>query len=162
NKMICASNLRQIGIAAHNYHNDNNRLPPGVYGPVRANGGNTVYDDNRGPHVGCLVPLLPYLEQDNLFMSLWATQQTYPTPSMPYAPSQPLKIEIGIERVAWWFYVGNLQPLTGQVGLKMFKCPSDLVDEQTTDEAIATLIVGNGIIDHVHVHGLNVYGRTSY
>jgi len=26
NKMLCASNLRQIGIASHNYHNDYNRL----------------------------------------------------------------------------------------------------------------------------------------
>ena len=28
NKMICASNLKQLGIAAHNYHSDFDRLPP--------------------------------------------------------------------------------------------------------------------------------------
>src|SRR5260221_10094031 len=28
-KMKCGSNLRQIGIALHNYHNDYLRLPPG-------------------------------------------------------------------------------------------------------------------------------------
>src|SRR5258708_36078108 len=66
NKMLCASNLRQIGIAAHNYHNDFNKLPPGYYGPVRANGGSTNYDVNRGPSVGFLVPLLPYMDTDNL------------------------------------------------------------------------------------------------
>ena len=34
NKMLCASNMRQIILAAHNYHNDYNRLPPGYYGPI--------------------------------------------------------------------------------------------------------------------------------
>src|SRR5690349_18096255 len=81
NKMICASNLRQLGIAAHDYHTDYAKLPPGYYGPVRANGGNTTYAVNRGPHLGCLVALLPYLEQDNLLKALRDSQQTYPLPA---------------------------------------------------------------------------------
>src|SRR5262245_35135820 len=66
-RMQCGSNLRQLGIAAHNYHNDYLRLPPGYYGPMAANGGTNVADIDplRGPWFGCLVTLLPYLEQDN-------------------------------------------------------------------------------------------------
>src|SRR5215204_5752032 len=73
NKMICASNLRQIGVASHNYHTDYGKLPPGYYGPLHRNGGTNVSPDaspQRGPWVGCLVPLLPYLEGDNLYKQL--------------------------------------------------------------------------------------------
>src|SRR5438128_6330456 len=74
NKMLCGSNLRQIGIASHNYHNDFSKLPCGLYGPVRADGSTAVAPNtalNRGPWAGCLVPLLPYFEQDSLFKVLY-------------------------------------------------------------------------------------------
>src|SRR4051812_12634467 len=73
NKMLCASNLRQLAVAAHNYHNDFGKLPPGYYGPMSQNGGTNVAPDtafNRGPWVGGLVVLLPYIEQDNVFKQL--------------------------------------------------------------------------------------------
>src|SRR5262252_7759000 len=59
NKMLCGSNLRQIGIASHNYHGDFNKLPPGFYGPVKSFGATNIDPTpniNRGPWVGCLVP----------------------------------------------------------------------------------------------------------
>jgi len=54
---------------------------PVNYGPLRANGGNTTFNAARGPHLGSLVALLPYLEQDNLFQNLRDSQQTYPIPA---------------------------------------------------------------------------------
>ena len=54
----CSNNLKQIGLAAHNYHDTKGHFPPGIgYTPLAANG---VW----GQH---LFHLLPHLEQGNLY-----------------------------------------------------------------------------------------------
>ncbi len=53
----CKNNLKQLGIALHNYHDVNSKLP---FGEGFPNGG---YGGRR--HSG-FVPLLPYIEQGNL------------------------------------------------------------------------------------------------
>jgi prepilin-type N-terminal cleavage/methylation domain-containing protein/prepilin-type processing-associated H-X9-DG protein len=60
NRMLCGSQLRQLGIAMHNYHNDYNRLVEGVPPYLTP------------PGYGCcwgtwMMPILPYIEQDALF-----------------------------------------------------------------------------------------------
>jgi prepilin-type N-terminal cleavage/methylation domain-containing protein len=52
NRMLCGSNLKQLGIACHNYHNDYNVLPP-----------SRVAND----YLTWAALLLPYIEQDNLY-----------------------------------------------------------------------------------------------
>src|SRR5688572_17266819 len=59
-RIECANNIKQLALAAHNYHDVNGKFPPGVYqlsfaGMPRFRG------------VSLFVYLLPYLEQDNLF-----------------------------------------------------------------------------------------------
>src|SRR5262249_1370369 len=55
----CLNNLKQIALAAHNYHGDHGQLPVGARLPVyvgdRPTGGTNLW-----------VELLPYVEQDNL------------------------------------------------------------------------------------------------
>jgi type II secretory pathway pseudopilin PulG len=60
-RIKCAGNLKNVGLALHNYENTHGRFPPGgVEGPYRAIGvTNSVYH-GRGPF------LLPYLEQQAL------------------------------------------------------------------------------------------------
>jgi prepilin-type N-terminal cleavage/methylation domain-containing protein/prepilin-type processing-associated H-X9-DG protein len=58
NKMLCGSNLRQIGIALHNYHNDYNKLPCGGI-----TDGNCCATESRETWT---ISLLPYVEQDAL------------------------------------------------------------------------------------------------
>jgi prepilin-type N-terminal cleavage/methylation domain-containing protein/prepilin-type processing-associated H-X9-DG protein len=113
NKMICASNMRQIMIAAHNYHTDFAKLPPGYYGPIPMD----VPDgpsSNDGPHVGLLAILLPYIEGDNLFKQF----QNEPTfrLSLPYTAP------------AWW--TSSILTTLATAKIKMFMCPSDDMDQK--------------------------------
>jgi prepilin-type processing-associated H-X9-DG protein len=65
NRMKCSNNLKQIGLALHNYHDTTNAMPPGTsqdqapWGPGAANWG-----------TNWMVYILPYMEQDNLWKSL--------------------------------------------------------------------------------------------
>src|SRR4029079_15438517 len=57
-RMKCANNLKQIGLAAHNYHDSNGHFPPGLgYYPISSNGafGTSWFH------------LLPHLEQGALY-----------------------------------------------------------------------------------------------
>src|SRR5262245_57504050 len=60
NRMSCSNNLKQIGLAFHMYHEDQNGLPP-----------------NRIERVATWpVLILPYMEQENLFRR-WDLNRTY-------------------------------------------------------------------------------------
>src|SRR5947209_4987952 len=63
-RLKCANNLKQMGLALHNYMDTNNGLPPnGTY----AWGGSAVVTTNAW---SALARLLPYVEQDNLFRAI--------------------------------------------------------------------------------------------
>ena len=54
-RLKCQNNLKQLGLATHNYHDANNELPPGWDYPTSW---------------GALGLVLPYIEQDNLYKSM--------------------------------------------------------------------------------------------
>jgi prepilin-type N-terminal cleavage/methylation domain-containing protein/prepilin-type processing-associated H-X9-DG protein len=66
-RMKCQSNLRQIGLALHSFHDSNGFLPPGMA---------TEGDHQDCYHTG-LTYLLPYLEQDNIFRLYRMDRQWY-------------------------------------------------------------------------------------
>jgi prepilin-type N-terminal cleavage/methylation domain-containing protein len=78
NRIKCANNLRQLGLAAHRFHDANEHLPPGVgYYPL-ACGAFGTYQFH----------LLPYLEQDNLYLDALGTV-AFPAPDGPRTVHYP-------------------------------------------------------------------------
>src|SRR5437870_11048837 len=67
-RMSCQNNLKQIGLAVHNYHDTEGLLPINRYGDYNASsafGGPYFYSSSWS----FLAVLLPYLEQSNLYQA---------------------------------------------------------------------------------------------
>jgi prepilin-type N-terminal cleavage/methylation domain-containing protein len=64
-RIKCANNLKQIGLALHNYHDTLNRFPPG-YIDGNTNPASTP-DNDVGPGWGWASLSLPYLEEQNVY-----------------------------------------------------------------------------------------------
>ena len=71
----CQNNLKQLGLACHNYHDANGSLPP-----VRINGGDGW--------ATWLVLILPYIEQDNVYR-LWDLSKKYAAQTPAAQQAQP-------------------------------------------------------------------------
>ena len=96
NRAQCQNNLKQLGLAAHNYHDTKGHFPPGIgyYPPASGAFGNYFFH------------LLPYVEQDSLYKSSLG-QVLFPP---PYGPTTV-------------YYPGNNNVYSRPV--KVYLCPSD-------------------------------------
>lgn len=108
-RLQCSNNLKQIGLAAHNYHSAYAVFPPGYEGPspnIHYQNPPTLspgWDTSGSPRwVGVLVFLLPYVEQDNIYKA------------MP--------IMSGSSQTVWW---ANPNWTMAATVIKTFQCPSD-------------------------------------
>jgi prepilin-type N-terminal cleavage/methylation domain-containing protein/prepilin-type processing-associated H-X9-DG protein len=121
-RMKCSNNLKQIGLALHNYHDTNNKLPPASQIPWWTG----VFDKDDFMDLGApfgpnwAVLLLPYIEQNNLY------QQGRPDlyPGVPITQgSRP-----GNTDKTWWTIVAT--------EVKIYQCPSDGNNSQHYTDAV--------------------------
>jgi prepilin-type N-terminal cleavage/methylation domain-containing protein/prepilin-type processing-associated H-X9-DG protein len=112
-RLQCQNNLHQLGLALHNYHDSNGKLPQGV---------NQTYPYQ---YWSWMAQVLPYVEQGNLYTKADSWARTG-TGSYPWWP--------------WGDFWNNPEtsppnPALGVV-LKSWRCPSDLrplVNQDTAD-----------------------------
>jgi prepilin-type processing-associated H-X9-DG protein/prepilin-type N-terminal cleavage/methylation domain-containing protein len=119
NRAKCQNNLRQIGLALHDYHAQRETFPPGVDDPNQSppNGYHTCWS--------WMATLLPYIEQENLWKQAddWAHSGSF---SQAY----------------WWPWGGALQtpPTPPNPALRqriaLYNCPSDARQLTTQFETI--------------------------
>jgi len=69
----CVNNLKQLAQAARAYHDQNGAFPPGLNVSPNSVDPNPIYNfpaPYRGPYVGCLAYLLPYIDQDPVYKQI--------------------------------------------------------------------------------------------
>jgi prepilin-type processing-associated H-X9-DG protein len=86
-RMACANNLKQLGLALHNYHGDHEKFPPGAVGPRGPS--YPQYASLKHHTLGTF--LLPYVEQDALGRQYRWDVSWFDPPNQPVVNTQ-LKI----------------------------------------------------------------------
>ena len=66
-RMQCSNNLKQFGLAMHNYHHARGRFPPGSAFLPGSGWSDVDWSANKGTW---LVYTLPYIEEDNLYAQI--------------------------------------------------------------------------------------------
>jgi prepilin-type N-terminal cleavage/methylation domain-containing protein len=124
----CKNNLKQIGLALHNFHDVYNRFPPsnimewhtelgrdGIGGATPTAG---YPDYTNSPNIGMLPQILPQIEQANLYQQMTTTKgfdDHYMTAGVVGSFKSP---------GSGWF--SNAATFTlAQTKMPMFECPSD-------------------------------------
>lgn len=138
-RMSCSNNLKQIMLAAHNFHDSYQYFPPGMnispnsvdpmdgYGPPSYAGTpfvNPLHD--QGPFLGSLVYLLPYVEQGNVMNLLLAQNPTWlsfttTAPAWAYS-TPPFDFQSGVPSAN---VNGTGIPPFALAHIKTYECPSD-------------------------------------
>jgi prepilin-type N-terminal cleavage/methylation domain-containing protein len=165
-RISCANNLKQIGLACHNYQSANDHLPPGM--------------DSEA--TGALVYLLPYLEQTARFNNF---VDNYMHGSDPFGRTDPAFVPGGDAIKAYYSDPLDRPPSTGtktvprppdlygtEGNMNNLQCPSNPSPQQYVTVLLATYY-GQGGTDYpayypqnAHVFsscpGCLVMGRSSY
>lgn len=84
-RMQCQNNLKQLGLALHNYHDAYKKFVYRSGGTQQGSTNDTLFDSNRGRRSGW-ISLMPFLEQGNLWNAVKAGEVNGSPPRPPEGP----------------------------------------------------------------------------
>jgi len=178
NRMSCQNNLKQLGLAAHNYHSAFSKFPPGNMNDPNINA--TQANLFNYQCIGPLVYLLPYMELGNIYSKMQVNMDptyapnppqdnNYNTGTTPWSVIQP-------NCAAYWNFGQWLNgPTSGapiadgdmiQIQPKSFMCPSDDITANPTVGVFVVEITfysgGSEYIEGGYFPGTQPTGRSNY
>jgi len=149
----CSNNLKQIGLAAHNFQTAYGRFPPGYLGPIPQGPSASGFTDAQ--YAGSLAYILPYMELSSISDLLDTDVAAHAGISV-----------LDITRVGdpWW---SRSQAWTlAQTKIGAFTCPSDMPYEKLGPFAMILFYMDGSTgtmlaVSFVGTEG-DVLGRTNY
>lgn len=163
-RMQCQNNMKQIGLATHNFESANGRFPTGYLGPAQQ-GGNTDFQwvteqFTSAPSISALGFIMPYMEMTQVYEPISTSRELNIDKTYHGVPTADLG------RYESWYSTGNgavnLWNPTGQYMLPGFLCPSDSPYSNTSGEVIFTSTWSPGSLQNLVFSGRTEAGRTNY
>ena len=122
-RMTCQKNIREIGLASHNFNSTYKRFPPGsqMTDRPKADGRIPQQNWNTDCGVGHLVYLFPYLEANVAYLPFQQWCELNPEKNGTMVdPSNTLEVN---RNTIWWWHDDPWQASMYRLGI--FLCPSD-------------------------------------
>jgi prepilin-type N-terminal cleavage/methylation domain-containing protein/prepilin-type processing-associated H-X9-DG protein len=159
NRMKCANNLKQFGLAIHGFHEGRGNLPPGI---------TTWMNGEDAAHTG-FTYMLPYLEQDNVYRQFDLRKQWYARPNYaPVAVEIPLfycpsnrasgSMDLTAEVFVWG---GALPPRVGSTDYVLCKGANAAIHQNASLIPLACRGVFNVYADSSNPDFINLDGTTA-
>ena len=134
----CTNNLKQIGVAAMNYHSSHRKMPMGLMGPPPSTP-RGLYSSSYS-YLSVFAQILPQLEQQNVYNEFQGVNWSR------------------ANGTAWWRTGPNYR--ASNYRIKTFLCPSD--DPYTRRNVAATIITYRYGMTLYYFSNNDSVGRTSY
>ena len=166
-RMSCQNNMKQIGLATHNFESAYQRFPPGISGPMTsakvtdyqwlaAASDGTTWD--KSPNVGALVFIQPFMELTTVHQNFPTKKELNLDKTYHSAPTTDLP------RYQWWQSGGTANGLVveHQYRIGAYLCPSDDAYSNTIGEYIFLSTWSPGSLQYLRFTNPTQYGRTNY